>query len=51
MSIPKNMQCKYDEIAHLIVEFSNEKLNDAYKDICLLVQSLTLCSILSYSKG
>ena len=35
MSVPKNMQGKYDEIAHLIVAFCNEKLDDSYKEICL----------------
>jgi hypothetical protein len=35
MKIPKEMQSKYDEIAPMIVEFCNEKLNDDYKKLCL----------------
>ena len=30
MSIPKNMQEKYDELAPLIIKFCDEKLNDEY---------------------
>ena len=35
MSIPKEMQGKYNEIAALIVEFCDKKLNDDYKSLCL----------------
>jgi hypothetical protein len=35
MKIPTNLQDKYDEIAPLLINFSNEKLNDDYKAICL----------------
>jgi len=35
MKIPENMQKKYNEIAPLIINFYNEKLNDEYKDLCL----------------
>jgi len=35
MAIPKNMQEKYNEIASMIVKFSDEKLDDDYKEICL----------------
>ena len=35
MKIPKEMQDKYDEIAPMIIDFCDKKLNDDYKDICL----------------
>ena len=35
MAVPKSMQCKYDEIAPMIIAFCDEKLNDDYKQICL----------------
>jgi hypothetical protein len=35
MPIPKEMQGKYDEIAALIIEFCDKKLNDDYKSLCL----------------
>ena len=35
MAIPKSMQQKYDEIAPLIIEFCDYKLNEEYKDLCL----------------
>ena len=35
MSIPKEMQGKYDEIAALIIDFCNKKLNKDYKNLCL----------------
>ena len=35
MSVPKNMQDKYDEIAALIAPFCDEYLNDEYKALCL----------------
>lgn len=35
MSIPKSMKQKYDEIALLITEFCEKKLNEEYKEICL----------------
>ena len=35
MSVPKNMQGKYDEIAALITPFCDEYLNDEYKALCL----------------
>ena len=35
MSIPKEMQGKYDEIAPLIIEFCNKELNEDYKNLCL----------------
>jgi hypothetical protein len=35
MSVPKEMQGKYDEIATLIIEFCDKKLNDDYKNLCL----------------
>jgi hypothetical protein len=38
MSVPKNMQEKYNEIEPLITKFCEEKLNDEYKDL-----SLRLC--------
>ena len=35
MAIPKVMQEKYDEIALLIAEFCDDRLNDEYKGLCL----------------
>ena len=35
MKIPKEMQDKYDEIAPMIIDFCDKKLNDDYKEICL----------------
>ena len=35
MSIPVNMQAKYDEIAPIIAKFCDEKLNGDYKGLCL----------------
>ena len=35
MAIPKAMQEKYDEIALLIAEFCDDRLNDEYKALCL----------------
>ena len=35
MTIPKNMQSKYDEIAPIITTFCDEKLNEEYKSLCL----------------
>jgi hypothetical protein len=35
MAIPKEMQGKYNEIAAMIVEFCDKKLNDDYKRLCL----------------
>lgn len=35
MVIPKAMQDKYDEIAPLIAEFCDDRLNDEYKALCL----------------
>jgi len=35
MPIPKEMQGKYNEIAALIIEFCDKKLNDDYKSLCL----------------
>jgi len=35
MTIPEDMQEKYNEIAPLITTFCNEKLNDEYNDICI----------------
>ncbi|GBU27322.1 hypothetical protein R84B8_00852 [Treponema sp. R8-4-B8] len=35
MSIPKEMQDKYDEIAAMLIEFCDKKLNEDYKDLCL----------------
>jgi hypothetical protein len=33
MPIPKEMQSKYNEIAALIIEFCDKKLNDDYKSL------------------
>ena len=38
MSVPKNMQEKYDEISSLIIRFCDEKLDNEYKQL-----SLALC--------
>ena len=38
MSVPKNMQEKYDEISALIIRFCDEKLDTEYKEL-----SLALC--------
>ena len=35
MAIPKAMQEKYDDIAPLIAEFCDDRLNDEYKGLCL----------------
>jgi len=35
MAIPKAMQERYDEIAPLISEFCDDRLNDEYKALCL----------------
>ena len=35
MSVPKNMQEKYDEIAGLIEPFCDDWLNEEYKALCL----------------
>ena len=35
MKIPKDMQGKYDEIAPMIIDFCDKKLNDGYKSLCL----------------
>jgi len=35
MPVPKEMQGKYNEIAALIIEFCDKKLNDDYKSLCL----------------
>jgi len=35
MPIPKEMQAKYNEIAALIIDFCDKKLNDNYKNLCL----------------
>ena len=35
MKIPKEMQPIYDEIAELIISFSNEHLNEEYQQLCL----------------
>lgn len=43
MSIPKNMQGKYDEIAALIAPFCDEYLNDEYKSVVLAGVGKTFC--------
>lgn len=35
MAVPKSMQQKYDEIAPLIIDFCDKKMNEEYKEICL----------------
>lgn len=35
MNVPKAMQDKYDEIAQLIKEFSDQHLNEEYLELCL----------------
>lgn len=35
MAIPKSMQQKHDEIAPLIIDFCDKKMNEEYKQICL----------------
>jgi hypothetical protein len=35
MSIPKEMQGKYDEIAAMLIDFCDKKLNKDYKNLCL----------------
>jgi hypothetical protein len=35
MKIPKDMQAKYDEVAPIIIDFCDKKLNDDYKGLCL----------------
>ena len=35
MAIPKEMQGKYNEIAPMVVEFCDKKLNEEYKSLCL----------------
>jgi len=35
MSIPKEMQGKYDEIAAILIEICDTKLNEDYKNLCL----------------
>jgi hypothetical protein len=35
LSIPKEMQDKYDEIAEMLIEFCDKKLNEDYEDLCL----------------
>ena len=35
VNVPKAMAARYVEIAKIIEQFSDEKLNDEYKDICL----------------
>jgi len=37
MPIPANIKEKYDEIAALLTVFCDEKLNDEYKELCLLL--------------
>lgn len=34
-NVPKNMQQKYDDIVGLTDKFSNEKLNDEYKELAM----------------
>ena len=42
MAIPKELEEKYNEIAHMIVKFCDEKLNDEYKSLCMrLLQKLS----------
>ncbi len=33
--VPSEMQERFDEVAKIIIEFSEEKLNQEYKEICL----------------
>ena len=35
-NVPKNMSAKYMEVAEIIENFCNEKLNDEYREVCLL---------------
>lgn len=42
VSVPKNMQSRYDEIATLIIAFCDEKANEEYKDTCCQLCA-TLC--------
>ena len=35
MKVPKEMKNRFDEIAELITDFCNAKLNEEYRQICL----------------
>ena len=46
MSVPKNMQGKYDEIAALITPFCDEYLNAEYKALCFAgLGKLSTCAV------